>query len=312
VPRFDPEPTERVRSQIALNVEQDLEDPDNIASDAWMKAALGNHPYARDSHGTPETIPGLTSDDLRLAHQRLFSRKGLQIAVVGDIGANELGKLLDDTFGALPNSDPPPEPPMAKISEGPRVEIINRNIPQSIIMFGHGGILRNDPDFFPAYVMSYILGGGDFSSRLTNEVREKRGLTYGIGVSLYPLDRAGLFIGNVGTRNDKAGETIRVLKDELARMAKDGPTIDELTDAKTFLTGSYALRFDSNTKIADQLLGIQQENLGIDYVNNRNSNIEAVTLDQVKEQARRLIHADRLLITIVGKPQGVTATPTPG
>lgn len=304
-PRFDAGPMERVRSQIVLSLRQDAQDPEKIASDAWMKAAFGAHPYGRDTDGTPQTNAALTADDLRAAHRRLFSRKGLKIAVVGDIGAGDLARLLDSTFGALPASDPPPPPALAEVAPGPRVDVIELDIPQSIIVFGHGGILRDDPDFFPAYVMSYILGGGGFSSRLTDEVREKRGLTYGIGAGLYPFDRAGLFLGNVGTRNDRAAETIAIVKAELKRMAETGPTAEELADAKTYLTGSYGLRFDSNTKIAGQLLGIQEDDLGIDYVNRRNAMIEAVTQDQAAAQARRLIHPDSLRITIVGRPEGV-------
>jgi zinc protease len=184
--------------------------------------------------------------------------------------------------------------------------VIERDIPQSIIVFGHGGILRGDPDFFPAYIMTSILGGGGFGSRLTDEIREKRGLTYGVGAGLVPLDRAGLFMGSLGTRNEKAGEALALVRDVLKRMADEGPTAQELAEAKTFLTGSYALRFDSNAKIAGQLLGIQQENLGIDYINRRNAMVEAVTLEQVKAQAKRLIDADRLIVTVVGRPQGLS------
>ena len=176
---------------------------------------------------------------------------------------------------------------------------------QSVIVFGHEGIKREDPDFIPAYLMSEILGGGGFSSRLTEEIREKRGLTYGVGMGLSPLDRAGLYVGVLQTRNESAGDALKLVREVLANMAEKGPTQQELDEAKTFLTGSYALRFTSNGAIASQLLGLQQQNLGIDYVNRRNAMIEAVTLDQVKAQATRLLHPDRLIVSIVGKPQGL-------
>ncbi|CAN5448947.1 pitrilysin family protein [soil metagenome] len=305
-PRFDADPLERVRQQLLVGAEQNLQDPDRIASAAWMKAALGDHPYTREGEGTPQSLARITAADLRGLHRNLFTRKGLEVAVVGDIDAATLARLLDETFGDLPDTDPPPEPPMAKVADTPSLKIIDRNIPQSVIDFGNPGILRNDPDFIPAYVTSFILGGGGFGSRLTEEVREKRGLTYGVSLGLYPLDRAGLVLGQVGTRNEKAGEALAVVRDTMQRFASEGPTADELADAKTYLTGSYALRFTSNTKIASQLLGLQEENLGIDYVNRRNGLIEAVTLDQTKEQAKRLVQPDRMTIVILGKPQGVT------
>jgi zinc protease len=256
--------------------------------------------------GNEKTLAAITAADLTAAHQRIFVRNTLQIAVVGDIDAATLARQLDETFGSLPEGAAPELPAMVEPAAGPSLQVIERDISQSIIIFGHGGILRSDPDFFPAYIMTSILGGGGFGSRLTDEIREKRGLTYGVGAGLVPLDRAGLFMGSIGTRNEKAGEALALVRDVLKRMADEGPTAQELAEAKTYLTGSYALRFDSNAKIAGQLLGIQQENLGIDYINRRNAMVEAVTLEQVKAQAKRLIDADRLIVTVVGHPQGLS------
>jgi zinc protease len=311
-PHFEKEATERVRQQFLLSAKSDEQDPERIASRAWMKLALGDHPYARNSSGTLQSIAAITPDDLRAMHKLLFSRKSLKVAVVGDIDAATLATALDEIFGGLPNTDPPPLVSSTHALEGPAISVIDRDIPQSIIVFGHGGILRNDPDFIPAFVMSQILGGSGFTSRLTTEVREKRGLTYGVGFGLSPLDHAGLYVGSLGTRNEKAGEAMAIVKETLKKMADEGPTQTELDDMKTFLTGSYALRFDSNDKIASQLLGIQQQNLGIDYVNKRNGLIEAVTLDQVKAQAKRLIDSDHLIVSVVGKPEGLKSTATGG
>jgi zinc protease len=307
-PRFDAEPLERVRGQFIVAARQNLEDPDKIASRAWMRTAFPEHVYGRGSDGTPESIAAITAEDLRGLAKKLFTRRTLKVSVVGDIDAESLKRLLDDTFGGLPDSEPPlaiPRPPMPK---GPQVNVIDRDIPQSIIVFGGDGPLRDDPDFIPAFVMSNILGGGGFGSRLTNEIREKRGLTYGISAGIYPLEHAGMFLGQVGTRNDKAAEVLDLVRATIKRFAEEGPTAEELNDAKTYLTGSYALRFDSNRKIADQLLGIQTQGVGIDYIDKRNALIEAVTLEQVKAQARRLLHPDKMLVTIVGRPQGVTKT----
>ncbi len=311
-PHFEKEAMERVRQQFLVSAKDDAQDPDKIASRAWMKLALGDHPYARESQGTPDSIAKITPDDLRALHKLIFSRKGLKVAVVGDIDAASLGTALDKIFGDLPNTEPPRPVALATVAKGPVVKIIDRDIPQSIIVFGQEGLLRNDPQFIPAFVMSHILGGGGFASRLTTEVREKRGLTYGVGYGLSPLDHAGLYVGSVSTRNEKAAEAFSVVKDVLKKMADEGPTQAELDDAKTFLTGSYALRFDSNDKIAGQLLGLQQQDLGIDYVNTRNGKVEAVTLDQVKAQAKRLVDSEHLIVTVVGRPDGLKSVGTGG
>ena len=304
-PRFDAEPLERVRQQFLLNIQGKQQDPQGIAFDNWMDAALPGDPYARPSDGTEVTMSALTADDLQAAHKRIFNRAALQVAVVGDIGAAELGPLLDTVFGSLPEGGasahvPPPEP-----AAGPKLKTFPREIPQSIIVFGHEAIKRDDPDFIAAYVMSEILGGGGFDSRLTDEIREKRGLTYGVNYSLSPMARIGLYLGMLQTSNGKAGEALALVRDVMARMAAEGPTQQELDEAKTFLTGSYALRFSSNGAIANQLLSLQQQGLGIGYIPSRNSLIEAVTLDQVKAQAKRLLHPERLIVSIVGKPEGI-------
>jgi zinc protease len=311
-PHFDAVAMERVRQQFLASARDSEQDPDKIASAAWMKVVFGNQNYARETNGTSASIPNITPDDLRAMHKLLFTRKGLKVAVVGDIDVVTLGKALDEIFGGLRDSEPPKPQEIQAQAKGPIVKVIDRDIPQSVIVFGQQGILRNDADFIPAYIMSHILGGGGFSSLLTNEVREKRGLTYGVDYSLAPLDHAGLYIGSVSTRNEKAGEAISVVKDVLQQMAKEGPTQSELDNAKTFLTGSYALRFDSNGKIAGQLLGIQQQGLGIDYINTRNAKITAVTLDQVKAQAKRLIDSSSLIVTAVGKPEGLKSTGSGG
>ena len=311
-PHFEKEAMERVRRQFLLSAQDDERDPEKIASRAWMKLAFADQLYARQSNGTPESIAAITPEDLRAMHKLLFSRRALKVAVVGDIDAATLATSLDEIFGGLPDTEPPRAVTTVTMAKGPIVKIIDHDIPQSILVFGNEGILRSDPDFIPAFVMNQILGGGGYASRLTTEVREKRGLTYGVGFSLSPLDHVGLYVGSLGTRNEKAGEALAVVKETMKRMADEGPTQAELDDMKTYLTGSYALRFDTNDKIAGQLLSIQQENLGIDYINKRNGWVEAVTLDQVRAQAKRLVDSERLIITVIGKPEGLKSTGTGG
>ena len=307
-PLFEADAMERMRQQFLVNAQQNADEPGDIAARAAMKLAFGDHAYGRPTDGTVESIKAITADDLRAYHKAVFTQSGLKIAVVGDIDEAELGKVLDDVFGSLPKGNVQPKPDEVKVTVGPAVQVIERDIPQSVVMFGAQGIKRDDPDFFPAFVMAQILGGGDFGTRLTSEVREKRGLTYGISYGLSPLARAGGYIGSFSTRNEKASEALGVVRDTISKMAAEGPTQQELDDAKTFLTGSYALRFDSNAKIADQLLGQLQTNQPIDYFKTRNARIEAVTLDQVKAQAKRLLDASKLLVVVVGKPEGIQST----
>lgn len=304
-PRFDEEPVSRIRGQLIVGLNRKKQDPGTVASRAWMKLAFGTHPYSRPSDGTPESLAAITRDDLSAMAERIFSREGLIVAVVGDIDAATLSTLLDRTFGGLPEKSGARPVAEAAVASGPVQQVIDMNIPQSVIQFGHSGLKRDDPDFVPAFVLNHILGGGGFGSRLTTEVREKRGLTYSVYSYLSPLDRAGLFMGGAATRNDRAGESLKIIRAELERMASEGPTAEELKDAKTYLTGSYALRFDSSIKIAGQLLGIQLENLGIDYPEKRNGLIEAVSIEDIKRVAARLLKPGELIVTIVGRPEGV-------
>jgi len=235
-----------------------------------------------------------------------FVRKHLILGFVGDITPAELGPLLDKTFGELPADADRPQVPVAKPVFGD-VAVISRDVPQSTVVFGQLGIDRKDPDFYAALVLNNILGGGGFASRLTEEVREKRGLAYGIGTYLTTLDYADLWIGDVATQNARVGQSIDLIRQEWKRMADQGPTDNELNDAKTFLTGSFALRLDSTGSIAHFLVGIQLQDLGIDYPQKRNSYIEAVTLDDVRRVAKRL-DPTKLSFVVVGRPEGVAAT----
>ncbi|MBI1262039.1 MAG: insulinase family protein [Rhizobiales bacterium] len=301
-PRFDKDPVERIRGQIAVRLARNLEDPDWIASNAWNHAAYGDHPYAHPRDGMPASLARITRQDLMEFTQNVFARDDMKIAVVGPIKPEELGKLLDSTFGGLPEVADLPEIPEVTMPTKAQTIVIKRDFPQSVALFGMEGIKRDDPDFIPAFVMNYVLGGGGFSSRLTEEVREKRGLAYSVGTNLNPLDHAASIVGSVGTQNARMGQSLAVIKAELARMAKDGLSEKELADAKTFLTGSYPLRFASNDDIASQLLGIQIENLGIDYVDKRNGLIEAVTQADTARVAARLLKPDIMIVTVVGQP----------
>lgn len=302
-PRFDPEPVERVRSQILAELRRRESDPDYLSSRAWFAHAFDGHPYARPTRGTPATIAAITVDDLRGFARRRLARDNLVIGVAGDIRADELKHLLDKTFAPLPaEADLPDLGPTA-----PRVgeTIVTRlAVPQSVVTFGHAGIDRHDPDYYAAYVANYILGGGGFSSRLTEEVREKRGLAYSVYSYLYDTELSPLWLGGVATSNERVAQSIAIIREELRKMAAGDIRPEELEHAKTYLTGSFPLRLTSNDQVAKTLVGMLVHDLGIDYLDKRNGYIEAVTLEDVKRVARRLFTSP-LLVTVVGSPQGL-------
>jgi zinc protease len=259
-----------------------------------------------------QSITAITADDLRDYAKRVFARDKLVITVVGDIDADELGKTLDKLFGDLPARSDLVTVAEANPPLGPTREFIVMDVPQSVAQFGLRGISRHDDEFIAAYVLNYIIGGGGFSSRLMEEVREKRGLAYSVYSNLYPFRHGAVFVGNVATKNEALGQSLAVIQDELTRLAEQGPSVEELDSAKSYLTGAYALRFESSSSIASQLLWIQIEDLGIDYVKRRNALVEAVTMDDVKRVAKRLLTADQLITTIVGKPVEPAATARDG
>jgi zinc protease len=311
-PRFDQDAVERVRAQILAGLKFDENDPETVASLAWDRLAFPSHPYGRPIKGTMASIASVSPADLKSYADRVFARDKLVISVVGDIDADTLGKALDHVFGELPANAALAPVADANPPLGPTREIIEMDVPQSVAQFGHRGIARKDDDFIPAYVLNYIIGGGGFSSRLMEEVREKRGLAYSVHSNLFPFQHGAVFVGNVATKNEAVGQSLDVIESELRRLAEQGPTAEELASAKSYLTGAYALRFESSSSIANQLLWIQIEDLGIDYVNRRNELIEAVTLEDISRVAKRLFEADRLITTIVGKPVAAKSKAAPG
>ncbi len=305
-PRFDPEPVRRIRGQILAGLARQAEDPDRIAGRAFSRAVFPGHPYGRPSNGTPDTVRALTADDLRGFVARRLARDNLVVGVTGDITTETLAPLLDATFGGLPDrAEAATVADAIPVAEG-RVEVIDRDIPQSVAVFGHAGLKRDHPDFIAAYVLNYILGGGGFTSRLIEEVREKRGLAYSVYSYLQPMDHAALIVGGVATKNASAGQSIELIRSEWRRMRASGPSAEELDQAKTYLTGSYPLRFTSTNRIARILVGLQINRLGIDYIDRRNGLIEAVTLNGIRDLANRLLDPDALSFTVVGRPQGLS------
>jgi len=307
VPRFDPEPVERIRDQSQAQLVRGTTNPNQIANRRWWTEAFPNHPYGRPSDGTPDSLAAVTLGDLRAYVRNVFARDTLIVGIVGDIDAAAAGKLIDRVFGGLPaRATLAPVPDTAMRGLGERI-VINLDVPQTVISVGGPGLSRTDPDFFTAYVVNHIYGGGSMTSRLYREVREKRGLAYGIRTSLIWMSHANIISGGTATRSDKAGETLMLIEDETRRMAMDGPTQEELDKAKAYLKGSYALGFDTSAKIAGQLVQIQLDKLGIDYPERRGAMIDAVTLSEAKRVAKRLLDT-KMLTLVVGRETGLTKT----
>jgi zinc protease len=305
-PRFDAAEVERIRAQTIAKLTRETTSPNDIAGKRWWSAAFPGHPYGRPVSGSLETVPRITAGDLRDYTRRVFARDNLKIAVVGDIDAASVGAMLDKVFGGLPaKADLAPVAAAQPQGIGQRITV-ELDVPQAVVTFGGPGIARRDPDFIAAYIVNHILGGGSFSSRLYYEVREKRGLAYSVYSSLVWLDHAAMFMGGTGTRSDRAGETIAIIEDEIKRLAGSGPNGEELANAKSYLKGSYALGFDTSAKIAGQLVQIQLDNLGIDYIDRRSGLIDAVTIEDVRRVAKRLLDSG-LLVTVVGRPKSATA-----
>ncbi|MBS0250166.1 MAG: insulinase family protein [Proteobacteria bacterium] len=310
-PRFDTDAVERIKQQLLANLAYADKDPDKVAIREWYAQAFPNHPYGRSATGTASTVSKITRDDLLAYHKHNFARDNLKVVAVGDINADELGKMLDDVFGGLPEKADLTPVAQTEPVKGGSQKIVEMGVPQSVAVFGLGAMPRKDPDFITAFVVNHILGGGGFSAKLMEEVREKRGLAYSVYTYLQPYQHASIVVGSVATKNASMAESLKIIRSEMKKMADDGPTAEDLQAAKDYLTGSYALRFDTNSKIASQLLGLMQEGFGPDYVENRNAMINAVTLTDAKRVAARFLQPDNLVVTIVGKPVGMNSAATP-
>lgn len=305
-PRFDSEAVERIRAEIISRLQRGSVSPNELASRNWWATAFPDHPYGRPVEGTLELLPHIGIDDLRSYSRRVLARNNLKIAIVGDIDPQAAGELIDHAFGKLP-ATAELSPVTSAVAQGlGRRIVIQLDVPQAVVNFGGPGIGRSDPDFMAAYIVNHILGGGSFSSRLYREVREKRGLAYGISDSLVWLNSTALMLGTTATRADATGKTIDIIEHEIGRLAEEGPTEEELIKAKTYLKGSFVLGLDTSPRIASQLVQMQVDKLGIDYIERRSGLIDAVTLADAKRVARRLLDGG-LLVTVVGRPEGVSS-----
>jgi zinc protease len=298
-PRFDNDAIARVRAQMLQGLRRKDEDPSEAAARDFHLVFFGGHPYAHDPDGDGPGVTAISREDLRDFAAGHWVRSGLKIAAAGDVDAASLSVLVRSAFGGL-RAKAPPEPPAPTRLGAPGLHIFAMDVPQPNAVFALPGLLRGNPDYIPAYVANYVLGGGGFSSRLTDEVREKRGLTYDISTDVPALRKAGLIEGRVATRADAMGKTIAAVRETMAKFSAEGPSAQELADAKTYLTGSYPLAFSSNAGIAAQLNAFERVGLPVGYIAKRNALIEAVTLDDVRRVARKWFDPKRLTVVVAG------------
>ncbi len=305
-PRFDGPAVERVRAEMDQLIEGQLENPDAVAGHLFLGAEFPGHPYAAWMTGTKASIAGITIDDLKEFAKGRLGRDGLLVSVVGDITEPDLKILLDKTFGALPAVSTGAVVPASVAAQAVASTVLaHRDNPQTVMRFGQPGPCVSDKDYFAARLVTQILGGGTFTARLEQEVREKRGLAYGITVSLMDRLHTCFLEGRVGTQNGRVAETMEIVRREWAKMRDAGPDDSELKDAKTYLNGSYTIGLDSSGAIAERLIGLQEEGLGPDYFERRPKLIDAVTPEEARRVAKSLLDPGRLLFAVVGAPEGI-------
>jgi len=296
-PRFDAEPVERIRGQIIANLRREQSDPNEVASDLWAATLFGDHPYGQPREGTPDSVATITRDDLKAFHERTMARDNLYVVMVGAIDPEQAAGALEHVFGGLPAHAA--LNPVAEVT--PAVDETKHaalSVPQTTVRLGGPGLKRDDPDFIAAYVADQILGGGTFSSRLYKAIREQRGLAYSVGTSLVPYDHTGAFVAATSVDAANADTAVHIMLDEIARYGAEGPSEAELSAAKDYLVGNFALRFDSSQKIARNLLSFQLDGLGIDYIDRRNDLIRAVTLEDVRRVAKRIWSNPPSVVTV--------------
>ena len=306
-PRFDADAIARVRAQMLQAIQQDSADPAAVAADRFYRVYFGDHPYGHPIGGDAAGLNAIRAADLRSFAATHWVRGGAKITVSGDIDPATLATLLHATFDPLAAAAPPAPPPVLRPAPAGET-MVAMPVPQATAVFGLPGLARADKDYLAGYVANYIVGGGGFSSRLTDEVREKRGLTYGISTGFSDYRNGGMVLGQVATRQDAMAASLTVVRQVLADYAAHGPTAAELADAKTYLTGSYPLAFASNVGISSQLNAFERAGLPIGYVARRNGLIAALTLDQVKRAAARLFDPSRLTVVVGGSIKNTIST----
>lgn len=303
-PRFDQEAVDRMREANITRIKSSLADPGWKAARLINDRAFEGHPYALNSGGTLSSLKSITSKDLKSFHNSVIGKNNLRVAVAGDISAEELAGILDQIFGDLPDVEIK-EPETYSIQNQGNVYVYKDDIPQSVIEIMQPGISRTDPEFQTAQVMNFILGSSGFGSRLTKEIREKRGLTYGIYSYFYSLDHLDALAVSTSTANANVGEMLKLIPAEFEKIAAEPVSDKELQDAKSYLIGSLPLSLTSTDKIAGLMNSMQLDGLAKDYLDTRNAQIEATTAEDVQAFAKKLLNPEHFVTVVVGSPEGL-------
>ncbi|MBF0382495.1 MAG: insulinase family protein [Magnetococcales bacterium] len=301
-PKFAQADFDRAVAEEIASLKQAKEKPGSVAADALNREIFGNHPYGRPAKGSLSSISSITTADLEKYHDEVFRLPTMVLAVAGDITLKKLKKLTNDSFvqvNHLPSSLTPI--PFAFTKTGKKSQHIELDVPQTAIRFGGVGINRHDPDYYAMVVMNQILGGGGFSSRLTKEIREKRGLTYGVYSYFSPLAAQGPFVIGMQTKTASVEESKKLIRHELKRMATQDVGSEELEDIKRYLTGSFPLNLDGLGKLAGTWGVIGFYNRGLDYLEMWPNRVREVSKKDIRRVARRILNFNRLHIVTVGR-----------
>ncbi len=301
-PDFPPQAFERERRRMLIGLKEQEEKPGQIAEKAFYKALYGQHPYATSPGGTRDSLKTLTRADAQGFHQRYYVAHNALLAIVGALDRKGAEQLAEMVVGDLPEGAAAPALPTVK--ELAAAQDVRKQYPstQASIYVGQPGMARGDPDYFALYVANQVLGGGGLVSRLADEIREKRGLSYSVYSYFFPLERKGPFLMGLQTRNDQSGEALRLLRETLVKYLAEGPSDKELTAAKRNITGGFPLRIDSNSKILEYLSVIGYYHLPLDYLETFSSNIEAVSRERAHSVFKQRVHPDKLVAVRVGGP----------
>lgn len=308
-PRFDAAPVERMRAANIARIRSSLSDPSWRTARIFYDRIFQGHPYALNSGGTVATLSNLSPGNLQNYVDTHFSRDRLSVAIVGQITPQQAAVALNTMFGALPAEAPTTQPPLENAldddpaaSNESRIYLHEMEIPQSVMQMALPAVPRAHPDYYPLVVMNHIFGGGGFGSRLTEEIREKRGLTYGIHSGLWQFDHAALLTINVSTANETAEEVLGLIQTEMERMQAEPVGAEELNNAQSYLTGSLPLMLDSTGGIANIVNGLQLEELPPNYFDTYPDKIRAVSAEDIQRMAQTYLKPERLMIIMSGQP----------
>lgn len=306
-PAFDAAILEREKQRTIAGIRESQTQPQSIATRALWRSMYGNHPYGAEP--TPESVTAIAAADLAAFHRERWQPQRMRVTIVGALTEAQARDLVDATFAFFPRTPAKPDKPSASrpaelAPAAPERRAIAHPASQSHIWLGMPGIARDDPDFFALTVGNYIFGGGGFVSRLTDEVREKRGLSYSVFSAFQPMAQPGPFMIGLQTQSAKAPEALKVVEDTLRRFLSEGPTEKEIKAARQNLVGGFALRLDTNRKLLDNLAQINYYDLPLDYLQTWTSRVSAVTRADIVRAMNRVIDPSRLSVAVVAGPAG--------